>query len=275
MLDSDDLRGSVMCGVVEPPDGVRTGVCKWPHSRITYYENMTLSGLTRQEVKDTFDEAINLWAKVANLTFVRLDSPDKANIVADTGFMALAVGVSYLPCGYPATGKVTQKYRSNRTWGKRDFREVACHELGHALGLSHLGSNTIMAAVAMGHNEPQPGDIVEIQKRYGKPLVTPDVPKPDEPDSPAPFVQPTAIKVGSTVMLMAKKDQVYPIKFNIESKGFWDWLGFNKAKVEATSTPDSILEVDGVKSNKASVSSGSHMLYVKAMADGFLWVTLK
>ena len=88
---------------------------------------------------------------------------------------------------FPAgTRSVTQKYDTSErfvvaespTWPQIDLLAVACHEIGHALGLDHdrEGSGSLMEPVYKpGRRVPQQRDIMRIQALYG----IPDEPKPN------------------------------------------------------------------------------------------------
>lgn len=175
-----------ICGVETEQSRFPTaGLCKWPHKRITYYENMTLPGLSREQVRDAYDLAFKQWADVCDIEPVRVDDPEKANVYAREGRIdipGMTLAWSYLPCGYSADGQVTQKYDTMERWNFNFLVATACHEIGHALGLSHLGSGTIMAAFSSSITKPQAKDITEIQARYGAPKPKPD-PKPPGPDA--------------------------------------------------------------------------------------------
>lgn len=149
------------------------GKCKWNKVDITYFEEMNFSGFSREEVKALYDEAWQTWARVANIRPNRIFSAADANVVAREAYLAFALGWSGLPCGISNDAQLSQKYKSNRRWGRKDLLEVFTHEIGHAIGLPHIRGG-IMSASAMGFDGPQPVDIDAIQERYGP---------PDEPDN--------------------------------------------------------------------------------------------
>lgn len=178
-----------ICGVPDQ-DGIRLigDLCKWPHTKITYYENMTLSGLTREQIKAAYDLAFQQWADVCGIEVARVDDPKLANVFARQGWIdvpGMTLAWSYFPCGYASTDQVTQKYDTMERWTPNFLVATACHEIGHALGLSHLGSGTLMAAWGSSITKPQAKDIAEAQARYGPPLPKPGPdpkPQPTDPD---------------------------------------------------------------------------------------------
>lgn len=197
-------------------------VCKWPQKRITYYENMTFPKMTREEIKKAYDQAFQQWAEVADLEPVRVESPTGANIVVSQGRIDWKWGVlawSQLPCGASANTTLTQKYDTSEDWNYNFLVATACHELGHALGLNHLGRGTLMApTLNMNITKPQPGDIAEIQARYGKPNVNPPKP-PDPPDPPKPPQPGDKLTVGGSVKATFKNSgQVFHYPLNVPNK---------------------------------------------------------
>lgn len=54
-------------------------------------------------------------------------------------------GFSYLGVFICTDGRV--RFHSNRAWDATNRRDLACHELGHALGLAHRGDGACMQAV--------------------------------------------------------------------------------------------------------------------------------
>ena len=165
------------CGL---PDFNITGagdVCKWPMKNITYYAQLTLPGITEQQVQAAYDTAFSQWAAVCDIEPVRVDSPANANIFARSG-KGRAVNLddrggtlawSELPCGVAKNVQLDQMFDEAEEWSFDMAVAVICHELGHALGLPHLNKGNLMAPYYDPNcRAPQTGDIDEIVKLYGK-----------------------------------------------------------------------------------------------------------
>lgn len=185
------------CRVIAPPEHLlmaAEGLCRWPQKRITYSELLTLNGMARADVAAVYDLAWKQWADVCDIQPVRLTSlslPGVANVAATQGPIDGPWGTlaySYLPCGASEGTQLTQQYDDGETWTYAFLLACACHEIGHALGLNHLGTGNLMAPILDPNiTEPQYGDIAEIQARYGPPGVVPTpVPIPVPTPTPAP-----------------------------------------------------------------------------------------
>lgn len=249
------------CGVI---DGLSMGQCKWNHSPVTYYETMEFNGFTRAEVKELYDEAFARWARVSGLKVKRVESKSEANVVADTGFLLLALGWSGLPCGgVSSRTQLSQTFRSNGRFSRSDLLEVLTHEIGHALGLGHQ-SGTIMSAAGTGHKELTPKDIANIQERYGAPGPSPD-PNPDPTPTPTPGpTAPTTIALGQELDL---PKGTHELTLLVPSKGFL-WMGKTTIKVESIGSTEVVLMsgssqiMSGMSKIQASVRGGTYVVKV-------------
>lgn len=151
--------------------------CKWLHKKITYYHDITLPGITDEQVKEAYDIAFSQWAEVCDIEPTRVDGADKANIYARSG-VGRASGLdnkggtlawSELPCGVTENVQLDQMFDEAEPWSFNMAVAVICHELGHALGLPHLNAGNLMAPYYDPNvTGPQKGDIKEIVKLYGK-----------------------------------------------------------------------------------------------------------
>jgi len=156
------------------PDG---GPCKWPMANITYYHQIKMPGINDAQVAEAFDIAFSQWAEVCDIEPQRVESPDKANIYARSGSgkkhqldnRGGTLAWSELPCGVHEKIQLDQMYDEAEDWSFNMAVAVMCHELGHALGLPHLGAGNLMAPYYDPNlTSPQKDDIAEIVKLYGK-----------------------------------------------------------------------------------------------------------
>lgn len=151
--------------------------CRWPMPRITYYAKLRLPGINEDQADAAYDAAFAQWAAVCNIEPVRVADPNLANIFAKSG-VGKHVGLddrggtlawSELPCNVSENMQLDQMYDEAEDWSFNMAVAVICHELGHALGLAHLGKGNLMAPYYdPGIRTPQKGDVSEIVKLYGK-----------------------------------------------------------------------------------------------------------
>lgn len=165
----------------------------WPHKRITWKVKQGLPQFASDAYRAAISEAFNRWAKVCGITPVEASPGETPNIVFEVisetpgGKLAQA----YLP--YPGiTSKHTLQCQLDRAEGaawcisdnpplnRIDLTRVLVHEIGHNLGMSHLGehSGAIMAPVYSPQiGCPQIADRQEAVARYGMPVEQPKVPE--------------------------------------------------------------------------------------------------
>jgi hypothetical protein len=169
--------GRYRCGL---PDFNLTAdgeTCKWPHKNITYYSQLNLPGLTADDIKLAYDTAFAQWSAVCDIDPIRVDGPGVANIFAKSGKgksdglddRGGTLAWSELPCGVTAQMQLDQMFDEAEDWSFEMAVAVICHEVGHALGLAHLGKGNLMAPYYDPNvRTPQKGDIAEMVALYGK-----------------------------------------------------------------------------------------------------------
>jgi hypothetical protein len=183
---------SDFCGVSA---GFMGPSCKWPHRRITWRQALGLPGLTAQQLQQGFAEGIAPWAEVADIEFVHLPA-GTVNIEAVDHAKDGPDGVladSMLPCNFTASMTANQRYDSTDRWPYERYVKVVRHEVGHALGISHISQrgNIMFPSLDMGVARLGPQDIAEITGRYGKRVGPVPVPPPPGPTPPPPPPGPT------------------------------------------------------------------------------------
>lgn len=186
------------------PDGKP---CKWPMSRITYYHNIKMPGITDQQVQEAYDIAFSQWAEVCDIEPVRVEKPDRANIYARSGTgkkhnldnRGGTLGWSELPCGVAENVQLDQMFDEAEDWSFNMAIAVICHELGHALGLPHLNNGNLMAPYYDPNvTAPQKGDIEEIVKLYGKRA------------KKYPITKDAALRIGGTIIINGRPYVLVP-----------------------------------------------------------------
>jgi hypothetical protein len=166
------------CGLPDFNFSSDSAPCRWPMPKITYYSKLRLPGITEDQADAAYDAAFAQWAAVCNVEPVRVSNHNLANIFAKSG-SGRSVGLddrggtlawSELPCNVSEHMQLDQMYDEAEDWSYDMAIAVICHELGHALGLAHLGKGNLMAPYYDPNvSTPQRGDVRAMVKLYGKP----------------------------------------------------------------------------------------------------------
>lgn len=175
----------------------------WSKNKLSIYIDQPLTGLTR----DKWLELTLGWlneeaAKVCNLSFVAATSKNNADIVITSGS-----GRKYDMDGPSGTlawhelpntnfnGQLLGCFDNDERWTITKsgngiwLKPVTNHEiLGHGCGLSHSKYKCLMSPTYdINVERPiDPDDITQLQARYGKPVVRPEPPPPDDGGLPQP-----------------------------------------------------------------------------------------
>jgi predicted Zn-dependent protease len=156
---------------------------RWNKQGLTYYISQYVgNGVSRKTQKQVVADAFKAWDEVCGLDITEAKSLNRADIVIETGQgpqhnfdgRGGTLAWAYMPTGNDR--QLTMKFDLDETWvtepqqrGIQLFN-VACHEFGHLLGLSH--SKKPSALMAPYYNPfiatPQADDdIPRVQKLYG------------------------------------------------------------------------------------------------------------
>jgi len=190
MPDLTTYDGARLCGV---DDTLGVGqLCKWPLVRVTWSVVADLPGFARETFRAAAEEAWSYWSAVCGILPQQIQGP-AANVVI--GIQSLGPGGvladCQLPCGATIGSTVRMRVDTEEAWvlaenpppTKIDLVRVLAHELGHAIGIPHIGSGNLMAPTySSAIRRPVAGDVAEAVARYG--LVPP---RPPEPPTPGPL----------------------------------------------------------------------------------------
>lgn len=176
------------------------GLRKWANPNVSWTIADGLANVAANDMKDAFELAWRQWAAVCGIRPIYKANDRTANVLVTTGRIDGPGGTlawSELPG--PSTTQCTQKYDTGETWvitanpGRLqiDLVAVACHEIGHVIGLPHLAAGSLMQPTYQGGlRTPQALDVQQAVERYG--------PSTTEPPAPPPVI-PAAFPVAITV----------------------------------------------------------------------------
>lgn len=130
----------------------------------------------RQEIENAFAQ----WAKFGNIKFQQVPdgggpagSNDDGDIRLFFGHLpGRTLGLGAFPSNTDFGGDILLDVRNSYNTNREMFRGLVLHEIGHALGLDHVSSNSIMTPV-LGLTRLQRDDRDGIRALYGDPDVAP------------------------------------------------------------------------------------------------------
>lgn len=166
---------------------------KWRKNELTWYISRRDNDMTAAAWDAAISKAFLSWSDVADLKFTRSNSA-RADIVLSTGqgrrdgFDGQGGTLAWmqLPRGNNYDGSLLGRFDVGESWlpvGSNQrgilLENVACHEIGHALGLVHSRVSSALMAPFYSRNISRPqarDDVQRIQKLYGKPSGPPNDP---------------------------------------------------------------------------------------------------
>lgn len=179
--------GIQLCGV-EDTLGVGQ-MCRWPMIDVSWSIRASLPQFAVEDFREACELAWYYWSSVCGIRPRYTPNNLTANLVI--GLQTIGPGGVLadceLPCGASQASSLRMRIDTQEAWviaenppgSKIDLVRVVCHELGHGIGIPHIGGANLMAPTYNARlRRPQVGDIAEAVARYGTPVAVPPPPVP-------------------------------------------------------------------------------------------------
>jgi hypothetical protein len=190
----------------------RASVRAWGVKDLTYFIQKRDSDLPQGEWDSIIKEAFDSWQDICSLRFSKVDSTSGANLVISTGRGARddfdgpgnTLAYAFLPPQQNFKGQLLMRFDEDETWTKVGanrgiyLRNVACHEIGHLLGLEHSNESSALMAPFYSPNIVKPqnnDDVTRIRAIYGNATGPGPVDPPPPPGDPKVLTAPTNLTV--------------------------------------------------------------------------------
>ena len=180
--------GQRLCGV-EDRLGASGQMCRWPSLEITWSIVGNLPGIQPETFKRVCGLAWDAWSNVCGIRPRFVEGPSNLAIGIQTIGPGGVLADCELPCGASPQSRLKMRVDTAEAWvvadnppaTKVDLLRVLIHELGHGIGIPHIGTGNLMAPIySTTVNRPMAGDISEAVARYGLAPLPPG-PDPEEP----------------------------------------------------------------------------------------------
>lgn len=204
--DAAALLSRPRCGVPDVPPGAESQESgRWKWTDLTYFVDPNFrSNLPVATWQSVLERAWRQWAEVSPIRGIASSGVQAADCTHASGSGSTAgfdgpggvLAWAELPPSRAFAGRLLNRYDSGETWtagtdaGAIRALNVACHEIGHLLGLGHSNDPSALMAPFYDPAVPAPvaDDIRRIRARY--PVAVPrdvgPVPPPPPPVDPPP-----------------------------------------------------------------------------------------
>ncbi len=156
-------------------------VVRWDKDHLKYY----MRGRDTEEIDffswdEQFSLAFKDWSSLIPMTFEQVFDEHKADLIFDSyaakklGKKGGTLAWAEMPTSKKFNGMLQSVFDPAEKWGLTRgsgtiLRAVACHEIGHMLGLHHSEDNASIMYPTVGQViKPTLDDITKIQNLYGK-----------------------------------------------------------------------------------------------------------
>lgn len=172
---------------------VTARAARWRKTALLWHMDkfVTERELSRERQLQLFQQAWDAWTGVCGIRAERTTKKTDADIIVSVGSGARSdfdgpggtLAWAYLPEGDNFDGQLVMKFDQGETWTEDDgnaagilYLNVACHEIGHLIGLDHSEKSGALMAPYYNPRIATPqtkDDIPRAQELYGKPSGSP------------------------------------------------------------------------------------------------------
>lgn len=173
---------------------------RWKKTALKWFMAKFVVELSQERQLQLYQQAWDAWSAVCGIRAERTTDKGKADVIASVGSGARSdfdgpggtLAWAYLPDGDDFDGQLTMMFDQGETWTDVDgnpnailYLNVACHEIGHLIGLDHSRKSSALMAPYYDPRVAAPqkvDDVPRAQLLYGPATSPAPPPVPAPPD---------------------------------------------------------------------------------------------
>lgn len=206
------------CGLTDA-SFAREFLPRWGKRLLRWHLQRPLPGMNAELQGSVLADAFSGWEAICGVRFEHTSAERQAEIVigcgrgkrADFDGAGGTLAWAYLPSSSAFDGQLMLMFDQDEDWREIQLLNVAAHEIGHNLGISHGPTGCLMAAVySPAIARPQAWDISEATRRYGRPEATKPNPPPQPPAPSSSVPNKVAVEIDGRIFVAQTFREVKP-----------------------------------------------------------------